>query len=120
MNPPSRLREKVILSIQKEEKIRSRNYLLFLTTTIVISASSIVLLLKYLISDFSQTGFYDYLSLAISDRDVVLSHSGEFFMSLVSSVPITEITLSLAAILVLLYSLRAFVLKSSIRMVPAN
>ncbi len=106
---PKELRSSVLLGIAREERIRARNYLIFLGVIILFSTTTIFLFVRYMIFDFSQSGFYEYFSLIFSDTDVVAAYWKEFSMSLISSIPFAEITIWMSALLAFLYSLRAFV-----------
>jgi hypothetical protein len=55
-----------------------------------------------LVGEFSDSSFLSYVSLLASDRDIALSFSQEFFLSLVESLPLMTITLVLSLIFIFL------------------
>lgn len=62
--------------------------------------------LATLVRSFRQSNFGSYLSLLVSDGRLVLSFWEQYLNSLFESLPVTGITLCLAAFLLLLLSLR--------------
>jgi hypothetical protein len=68
---------------------------------------------KILINDFTQSGFYEYLSLAFSTKGLLFSYWKEFAFSLAESLPTMSIVLSLALLFIFFLSLR-YVMKQII------
>ncbi len=61
-----------------------------------------------ILAGLSQSGFYEYASLATSDSGAVLAYWKEFALSLIEVLPLPAITIALVAVGVLLYSVRVF------------
>ncbi len=72
----------------------------------VLSLFGLVISIKDLMLKFSQSGFYEYLSLAFSESGSVATYWREFALSLADSLPITSIVLSLLAVFILFISIR--------------
>jgi len=62
--------------------------------------------LKTLLNDLTQSGFYEYLSLAFSNSGSVLSYWKEFSLSIAESLPTMSIILSLSLVFIFFLSLR--------------
>jgi hypothetical protein len=62
--------------------------------------------IKNLITELSGRGFYEYLSLAVSDFEVVMTYSKEFTMSLLNSLPVVSLTASLFLLFILFTSVQ--------------
>lgn len=106
--PSKELRENILFQIVKEEGRRAKNYLLvsFITTTA--SIVGVIFSAQYVMQAVYQSSFYRYLSLLISDSDIVLSYWQQFTLSLVESMPFFAVTLALVAIVILMVSIRVF------------
>lgn len=63
-------------------------------------------MVKILLNDFAQSGFYEYLSLAFSSNGMFSSYSKEFAYSLAESIPAMSIILVLVIIFVFFLSLK--------------
>ncbi len=61
---------------------------------------------KIMANDFTQSGFYEYLSLAFSNGGLFSKYSQDFIYSLAESVPTMSIVFSLALIFIFFSSLR--------------
>jgi hypothetical protein len=79
----------------------------------IASLAGIVPVLKILLNDFSQSGFYEYLSVAFSNNGGIASYWRELSFSLAESLPATSILAVLSLVFVFLLSLR-YVLKQII------
>ena len=64
---------------------------------------------KELLSDFTQSGFYEYFSLLFSDGGSMLSYWKEFVFSLVESLPTISIIFTLSLLFICFLSLRHLV-----------
>ncbi len=75
----------------------------------LISLTSFIVLipvLKTMLSNFSQSGFYEYLSLVFSSGGLIISYWRDFLSSLAESLPVMSIALSLTLIVILFMSLK--------------
>ena len=79
----------------------------------LISISALVPMFQILVNDFTQSGFYEYLSLAFSSGGMFSTYWKEFAYSIAESLPIMSIVFSLALLFVFFLSLR-YVLKQII------
>lgn len=79
----------------------------------IASLAGLVPMFKILINDFTQSGFYEYLSLAFSTKGFLFSYWKEFAFSLAESLPTMSIVLSLALLFIFFLSLR-YVMKQII------
>ena len=70
--------------------------------------------LKFLLSDFAQSGFYEYVSIAFSSNGSALSYWKELSYSLAESLPITSMIFSFGLIFIFFISFR-FALKQIIK-----
>jgi hypothetical protein len=62
--------------------------------------------LKALLNDLTQSGFYEYLSLAFSNGSSVSSYWKEFSLSIAESLPTMSIILSLSLVFIFFLSLK--------------
>jgi hypothetical protein len=72
---------------------------------VVASGAALVPVMQYTASQFYASGFYDYLSLILSDHSLVLTYWREFGLSLIESLPSIAILLMLPISAALLWSL---------------
>ena len=75
----------------------------------LVSALLLVPAVQYAAEQFYASGFYDYLTLIISDRGFVLAYWQQFALSLVESLPSLALLLLLPIVFALVYSLRRVV-----------
>jgi hypothetical protein len=61
---------------------------------------------KMLLSDLTQSGFYEYFSLLFSDTGSIFSYWKEFFLSLAESLPVVSIISALSLLFICFLSLR--------------
>ena len=116
---PETLRERVLAGVKQEERRRARVYLAVSGFATLLSLTGIVLAGFYTVQGLYQSSFYEYLSLALSDTDVVLTYWKEFTLSLVESAPFLGITASLIACGALFASVRVFANHMRVAMRPA-
>lgn len=64
----------------------------------------LIISLNYLLTAISQSGFYEYLSLALTDQTAVLTYWRELGLSLTESLPILAFTSVFALLAVLLWT----------------
>jgi hypothetical protein len=107
IEPPKDLLEKIFKRIHKEERILVLKRTFIFSSTLVISLLAFTPTLKILLSDFSQTGFINFLSLAFSDFAIVISHWQSFAIVLLETLPVISLALFLAVVLTFLQSLKS-------------
>jgi hypothetical protein len=72
----------------------------------ILSGAALVPAVRYAAGQFYASGFYDYLTLIFSDRNVVLIYWRQLGLSLVESLPSLALLLLLPIIFLLVYSVR--------------
>ncbi|MEI6843173.1 MAG: hypothetical protein WCK48_01530 [bacterium] len=102
VNKPENLDSLIYTKIGEERKRKAKVHLMYTSFVSVISLGALVPALTYLFHGFSQSGFYEYFSLLISDGGTALSSWKEILLSLVESLPVLEVSAFLALVLVLL------------------
>ncbi|HNW71426.1 MAG TPA: hypothetical protein PKZ36_01030 [Candidatus Paceibacterota bacterium] len=75
----------------------------FLGTT---SLVGFIFMFKTLLSDLSQSGFYQYLSMAFSNKDILVTYWKEFAFSITESLPMASTLYSLTLIFIFFLCLR--------------
>ncbi len=77
----------------------------------ILSLTGFIFIVRDLIVKLPQTGFYEYMSLLASDGKYIGTYWKEFMLSVTESLPVTNITLSLLLVFVLLFSIRKIILR---------
>ena len=103
--PPSLLQriEQDIARLERQVVFVRRIFLFSLSTVFL---AFFIPSMRHLVTEISGSGFPLYLSLIASDSDILFSHLGEFFLSLIESLPLTSITLILSLVFLLLGAVR--------------
>ena len=104
LEPPEGFSERVFNLILKQSRRASEIRFRVYTAIAAVSLISFIFAIKYILQEFSRTGFYEYLSLAFSDGGTVLIYWKEFTLTLAESLPAVEITLVLTILLAFLGS----------------
>jgi hypothetical protein len=104
LEPPRGLARDVLFRIELAQRRSARIRLI--CTGIIACVSFIVLIpmLRYVIQGFSQSGFYEYISIIFYDGGLLVSYWKEILLSLIDSVPYLGITGVFLSVLVLLWS----------------
>jgi hypothetical protein len=106
VEPPKDLLGSILSKIEFQEAKTAKNKSLFFGVISLFSTIALIPAIQFTIQEFSQSAFYSYLSLAISDGDMIIKYWKEFSLSLAESAPLLGITITLAIILALLGSLK--------------
>lgn len=107
--PPLELYHLIISKIKAKEQRRLKWHFGIMGFLSAISFISLVPSLGLLGSNLSQSGFYQYLSLAFSDGGILLNSWQEFSLLIMESLPVVSLVICLAIILVFLWSfIKAF------------
>ncbi len=106
IDPPRRLSFAILSRIQKRKQRVARIKLAFLTISSVLSAVLLFPVVSYTLAGFTNSGFYEYLSLIYSDGLAILPYWKEIGLSLAESLPAFEIALLLSVIYALLESIK--------------
>lgn len=104
-SPESNLSEDIFIAISIKEKRNSNIKLLVYSILGIFSFSGFFVILKQLISDFYNSGLYDYLSLLFNNSKA-FSYWKEISLSIVESLPMTNLILSLSFVFIFILSLR--------------
>ncbi len=103
--PENRLSNDILLAISDKDR-KNAHIKLWVNSTIgVFSFVGFFPAFKLLLSDFAQSGFYQYLSLVFSDGHIT-SYWKEIILSITESIPMISLTLSLALVFIFILSLR--------------
>ena len=111
--PNNGLEERVYSKVLKKEKYLTRIKLYLFSFLGLISLVGFIPAIKMLLSDFTQSGFYEYSSLLFS-KGALFSAGKELILSVVESLPTLSILLPLALIFIFIMSLR-YAMKQIIR-----
>lgn len=94
------------LAIKVREKRTARRKLWLLSGLGLASFVAAVPAIGATLKTMSGSGFYEYLSLAFSNGQTVLSHFNEFSMSLLESMPVVSMAFSLSLLFIFFLSAR--------------
>lgn len=109
-HPSSGLFNKIMQRIDREEQFLKIKYrIVGFSALLLASIAALFPSLKIAVNDFSQTGFTAFFSLLLSDANIVLTHSNNFVIALLESFPVFSVTAVLAALFLLLQSLKFLV-----------
>jgi hypothetical protein len=104
--PARDLKQKVWNTIVKRNKRITQIKLWVFSLTGIASLIGIIPAFKIMLTDLTQSGFYEYLSLAFSNSNVIPAYSKELLLSISESLPTMSIILSLSLIFILFLSLK--------------
>lgn len=104
--PSKKLRGCILARIYFKRKRSAAMRLAFSALAAVASLVAVIPSFQYAAREFSQSGFYRYFSLIFSDSGAVVASWREFALSLIETLPITEVAIFLATIFVFLISAR--------------
>jgi len=104
--PESRLSGDIWRFIEAREKRSSKIKSFSYGIIGIISLVGLVPAVENLIEQFSQSGFYQYLSLAFSDLGLVSLYWKEFMSSLAETIPATSLMLTLVLFFIFLLSFK--------------
>ena len=103
-SPANGLEQRIVLRIEQYRRrvrlVQTWTY----GTLAVLSVGAMVPAVMSLLSSLSQSGFYQYVSLAFSDGGTVWTLGKDFAYLVAESLPLTTIALSLALVAVLIWS----------------
>jgi hypothetical protein len=104
--PDSALARVVLSTIISKDKRNTQFKLWAFALVGVASFAGLVPTFKMLLSDLTQSGFYEYFSLIFSDTGSILSYWKELILSLTESLPIFSIISVLSLLFICFLSLR--------------
>jgi hypothetical protein len=104
--PIADLYDRIINQINREEKLiilRRRLIIEFFGS--VLSLFIFIPLTIKLLSDIAKSGLAEFLSLLFSDFGLIMTNIGDYLLTLLESAPVLSLSLALAALLALVFSL---------------
>lgn len=112
--PEKDLARNVWVEIVAHEKRILHLKIWIFSTTGVLSLAGLIPAIKALVTSFSTSGFYEYLSVVFSSNSSIASFWQELSYSIAESLPITNILFTFALIFILFLSMR-YAVKQFIR-----
>jgi len=106
---PTGLLEKILKRIHREERLLVFRKIIIFSATLGLSLLCFVPSLKMLLSDFSQSGFFNFFSLMFSDYSSIATYWQSFAMILLESLPAVSLAIFLAILLTLLQSIKSLI-----------
>jgi hypothetical protein len=106
INPPKGLHEKILMEIERKKIRSARIRLGFWLVAFSGLFVFLVPITQNIFYKISQSGFSKYLSLILSDWDVLFTYWKEFMLSIIESMPLFEITAVLSIVFILLVLLK--------------
>jgi len=94
--------QKIILRNKRIIRVKIFMFSLLGITSII----GIIPAFKAMLSDLTQSGVYEYVSLAFSNNGVIFSYWKEILLSVAEALPVMSIILSLSLVFVLFLSLK--------------
>lgn len=107
MEIPIGLFEKIMHRIHREERVLVLRRVIIFSTTLVVSLVAFFPAFGMLMTDFSQSGFLNFFSLAFSDSSTVMKYWQSFGMTLLEALPALSLALVLAILLTFLQSIKS-------------
>ena len=102
--PPERLYGNILIRIEREKIRAARIRFAVLGTTALASTLALIPAYQYAASEFTQSGFLQYLSVVFSDSSIAAVYWKEFALTLAESAPVLGATILLSVIFALLGS----------------
>ena len=106
--PDENLAQNIWQGICRHEKKNDRNNLIGYGSLFVLALAFIVPAFKDLSTQFSQSGFFEYLSMVFSGG-TVSKYSSDLMLSLVESLPALKVAISLTLVFVIFGSFRQII-----------
>src|ERR1035437_1795327 len=105
--PSSKLLERVLNRIHKEERILVLRRIIIFSFTLLASLIGAIPALQMLSNDSNKSGFVSFFSLMFSDFSSLVYHWQSFTMVLLESLPAISLALFLAVLLTFLQSIKS-------------
>jgi len=111
IEPSTNLRNSVIHAIKMEETKKAVYNIVFNSIISLVSISVAVVYMINIIKDAYKSGLSEYLSLIFSDGTSLISYWQTYVLSVVESLPIIQITVVVASMGILVWSLNTIMEK---------
>ncbi len=105
IEPARDLKERVLARIHIEEKQATRRQVVFSGILSIMSFAGAIPALLFLLRSASESGFYEYMSLALTDLGPSSVYWKELLFSLAESAPVLAGALFLSAVALFIWSL---------------
>jgi len=110
IEPPSGLLQKIMARIQAERRLMSlKKRIIIFSLILIISLVGVIFISKITVSAAHASGFVSFLSLIFSDLHIVLVNWQTYSLTLLESFPVFGVMGILAAVLILMESLKYLV-----------
>ena len=110
IQPKADLYDRVINRISREEKLMIIKRRLILQSSVFIMSFFIFIPLSLRLSvDITKSGLTQFLSLLFTDFSVIMANIGDYVLSLLESTPALSLSLTSAALLVLVFAMAKLV-----------
>jgi len=104
---PEKLFSKIMTRIHKEQKLSTiRTRLIIFSVTFISSIIALLPTTQALITSFKESGFMEFLSLIISDIEIVFNNWQDYSITLLESLPVTNIAILLTILFISLKSMQ--------------
>ena len=106
--PPADLFHKIITRIKEEHRLMSIRRRIFVFSSLsIISIIALIPAFGWVQKSFTESGFFQFLSLIFTDTSVVLAYWKSFTLALIESLPIITLSVFLTVLSVFLSSLKS-------------
>ncbi len=112
-DPSDRILRAIFERVEAAERLRLKVRAASHAVLVVGACAALVPSAGYLIQAVSDSGFADFISLAVSDSSYVIGHTGDYALSLATSLPLVGSISCVALLFVFANSLRKTVYYSS-------
>lgn len=115
IEPPSKLFEKVLLSIKREQELRKARKMAFSFLCLFsVSFAAMPFSFLALASQIKRSGLFYFVSTAVSDFGMFFSFWQEFSLAILEALPVAEMTVFTATLGISAFTLRFFLRKKEL------
>ena len=109
-NPPRGLFTTIIKRLGLEKSLRvTKKHLIFTSIVFIVACVALVFAINFLKHELAESEFSPFALLFFSDTSFVLSHSRDFILAFLESIPAVRITIVLGTVILLLVVLKLVV-----------
>lgn len=105
-HPKCRLSDDVWFLIKHRDDKRIKNRTILYSIFGILSLFAFAFFVVILVEQFKNSGFFEYLSLLLSDGALLLTYWKEFLFSLIESIPVMNLSLSFLMLFVFFFSIK--------------
>lgn len=103
------LKKSILSEMRRFERRRAQMHVLLSLSVLCMASIAIWIACRSILSDLAGSGFYEYVSLVLSNPSMVLTFWKELLLSLIETLPFEWITLAVASIGAWMLSVRVLV-----------